>query len=203
MFANGLNNSQNNSHKSNNNSYALQDSSHHSSGSDRQMGRFYLSLTRTVSLEQRLPEPCACNAATAAPHCGSAAAGTGLDAVAPARPAAVAAADGSNASGAGVTKITDSFVIELPEAAAAAGQAAGERSIRRSADRSQRGFNAGSGAATVVAAGSPAAVAGGPALSSKGKRLMRSGHLFSLSALNVFGVYIGEPDHLLRWVREI
>jgi hypothetical protein len=29
-------------------------------------------------------------------------------------------------------------------------------------------------------------------VSSKGKRMMRSGHIFSLSALNVFGVYIGE-----------
>ncbi|WIA10800.1 hypothetical protein OEZ85_010968 [Tetradesmus obliquus] len=40
-------------------------------------------------------------------------------------------------------------------------------------------------------AGSAVAAAGIAALSSKGKRMMRSGHIFSLSALNVFGVYIG------------
>jgi hypothetical protein len=182
MLANGLNSSLNHSHNGNINSYALQDSSHHSSGSERQVGQSFLSLTRNISLEQQRSEY------------DAAAAVNPLDAGAPARSAAVAAANGSNSSGAGVTKISDSFVIELPKAAAAAGQAARQRSLlrRHSAEHPQRAFNLGGSPAAVVPAGTPFAAAGAPAISSKGKRMMRSGHLFSLSALNVFGVYIGK-----------
>lgn len=154
-------------------SYALQDSSHHSSSSDRQAGRFFLSLTRNVSLEQRLPEPCACAAAAAV---GGAAARAG---------------EASSRGAVGVTQITDSFVIELPEAGAAA---AADQSARRSGERSRHSLNLGSGitpAGATGPAGSAVAAAGIAALSSKGKRMMRSGHIFSLSALNVFGVYIG------------
>lgn len=160
-------------------SYALQDSSHHSSSSDRQAGRFFLSLTRNVSLEQRLPEPCACAAAAAV---GGAAARAG---------------EASSRGAVGVTQITDSFVLELPEAGAAA---AADQSARRSGERSRHSLNLGSGitpAGATGPAGSAVAAAGIAALSSKGKRMMRSGHIFSLSALNVFGVYIGERTVLM------